>query len=200
MKTRFAIPVIILCIATTLVACGSMGSKANVDLKEYKNEVFGYSFQYPATCTFGPMPKGCKGSPPEERPQECLCFLDTENPRQVFMQAFLGAPEQGLSLATFSISSYDSPAYSIPEGVELASQLKEYFSEFYDDIPDEPNAEISGLPAMELHYSGSPMGTSSREIYFIKNGRLVQISMLGVEVEENLALYEQILSSFSFDE
>jgi hypothetical protein len=200
MKTRFVVPVIILGIAATLVAFGSMRSKASVDVNEYKNEVFGYSFQYPSACTFGPMPKYCKQSPPEERPQECLCFLDAENPKQVFMEAFLGDPEQGLSLATFSISSYDSPAYSIPEGVELVSQLKEYFSEMYGDIPDEPNAEIGGLPAVELYYSGSPMGTSSREIYFIKDGRLVQISMLTVEVKENLALYELILSSFSFDE
>lgn len=200
MKTRFALPVIILCIAATLVACGSKGSKAKVDVNEYKNEVFGYSFQYPSTCTFGPMPTDCKQSPPEERSQECLCFLDAENPKQVFMQAFLGDPEQGLSLATFSISSYDSPAYSVPEGVDLTSQLEEYFSEGYSELPGEPNAEIGGMPAVELYSSQSPMAPSSREIYFIKGDRLVQVSMLDVEIEDNMALYDLILSSFAFDE
>jgi hypothetical protein len=177
-----------------------MGSKANVDVNEYKNEVFGYSFQYPTTCTFGPMPKYCKQSPPEERPQECLCFLDAENPKQVFMQAFLGDPERGLSLATFSISSYDSPMYSPLEGVELVSWLEENFPKGSVDLPEEPNAEIGGLPAVELYSSGSPMAPSTREIYFIKDGRLVQVSMLDVEIEENMALYDLILSSFSFDE
>lgn len=200
MKTRFSLPVIILCIAATLVACGSKGSKAKVDVNEYKNEVFGYSFHYPSTCTFGPMPTDCKQSPPEERPQECLCFLDAENPKQVFMQAFLGDPEQGLSLATFSISSYDSPAYSVPEGVDLTSQLEEYFSEGYSELPGEPNAEIGGMPAVELYSSQSPMAPSSREIYFIKGDRLVQVSMLDVEIEDNMALYDLILSSFAFDE
>lgn len=200
MKPRLVILTTLLGIAVLLAAFDFMQPKARVDVNEYVNEEFGYSFQYPSACTFGPMPKYCKQSPPEERPQECLCFLDAENPKQVFMQAFGGDLEGGLSLATFSISSYDSPMYSPPKGAELVSWLEENFPEGYVDLPEEPNAEIGGIQAVELYSPQSPMAPSYREIYFIKDSRLVQVSMLDVENEDNMALYDLILSSFSWVE
>jgi hypothetical protein len=200
MKINSIIPLAILGLTVTLVAFGFIDPKPDLDVKEYRNETFGYSFQYPTTCTFGPMPRDCKQNPPEERRQECLCFLDAEKADEVFLQAFLGDREEGLTLATFSIASYDSPAYSPPAGTELVSWLEGYFVEKYSDIPEGPNVEIGGLPAVELYSPGSPMAPSSREIYFIKDNRLVQVSMLDVENEVNMALYDLILSSFSWEE
>ena len=55
---------------------------ATADWPVYENAVLGYSFKYPSGCFFGPMPADCKGNPPEERPPECLCFLDSENPKK----------------------------------------------------------------------------------------------------------------------
>ncbi len=46
----------------------------------------------PVDCFIGRMPVYCKASPPEERPHECLCFLDGENPDQVRFNAFTGEP------------------------------------------------------------------------------------------------------------
>jgi hypothetical protein len=45
------------------------------------------------------MPANCKGNPPEERPPECLCFLDTENPNEVFMQALIAGEGEGFLMA-----------------------------------------------------------------------------------------------------
>jgi hypothetical protein len=176
-----------------------MQSKATVDVSEYKNEVFGYSLQYPSTCTFGPMPKYCKQSPPEERPQECLCHLNAEDPNRVTMQSFQGDIEQGLTFAEFSISSYETSYFTPPPSMELALWLQENYAERYNDIPDEPNTEIGGIPAIEIYSPGSSMAPSLREIYFIRENRLFTVSMIYVEEESNKALYDLILSSISFD-
>ena len=70
------------------------------DWPVYENEAFGYSFKYPSECFFGPMPADCKQSPPEERAPECLCFLDAEDPWEVYLQAFVGDPDEGIKLST----------------------------------------------------------------------------------------------------
>ncbi|MCK5318894.1 MAG: hypothetical protein KAJ55_13350, partial [Anaerolineales bacterium] len=58
-------------------------SDATEGWKTYSNDEHGYSFAYPSDCYFGPMPADCKQKPPEERRQECLCFLNGENPDEV---------------------------------------------------------------------------------------------------------------------
>jgi len=199
MKTRFVFSFIVLCIAASLVAFGCMQPKVNVDMSEYKNEKFGYSLQYPSACTFGPMPRGCKQNPPEERPQECLCFINAEEANRVFLQSYQGDIEQGFTLAEFSIASYETSFFNPPPGVELVSWLQENFAERYNDIPDEPNTEIGGIPAVAIYSPQSPMAPSLREIYFMKDNRLFQVSMLYVENEDNQALYDQLLSTFSWD-
>jgi hypothetical protein len=83
--------------------------------------------------------------------------------------------------------------------MELALWLQENYAERYNDIPDEPNTEIGGIPAIEIYSPGSSMAPSLREIYFIKDNRLFQISMLYVKEENNKGLYDLILSSISFD-
>ncbi|KPJ90428.1 MAG: hypothetical protein AMJ53_13555 [Gammaproteobacteria bacterium SG8_11] len=190
MRSRLFISISVFGIIILTIASGCLQPKATVDLSEYKNEVFGYSLQYPSTCTFGPMPKGCKQGPPKERPQECFCFLNAEDPYRVIMQSYLGDIEQGLTFAEFSIVSYEISLFDPPTGTKLASWLKENFGGMYDEIPDEPNTTIDGIPAIEIFLHRTPMAPSRLEIYFIQENRLFQISMLYVEEENKIVVKE----------
>ena len=159
--------------------CG-VTTESTQDWNTYSNDEHGYSFMYPHDCFYGPMPSDCKQKPPEERRQECLCFLNGENPDEVFLQAFLGERDQ-LTGAAFSVSHYDTPVYPPPPDTELTSWMKEGFSEMVEEIPNEPNIEISGIPAVRLHSPQSPMAPSFDEIYFIHNDVLFRINMLDVK-------------------
>ena len=178
--------------------CGGTSASTQV-WYTYLNIEHGYSFAYPSACFYGPMPADCKQKPPEERRPECLCFLNGENPDEVFMQAFLGKTDQ-LSLATFSVSHYDTPLYHPPQGKELTSWVKEGFQEMFAEIPDEPNMEINGVPAPRLHNPQSPKAPSFEEIYLIHNDVLLRISMLDVNNEDNNELYTRVLTSFILEE
>ncbi|MCJ7660427.1 MAG: hypothetical protein MUO67_14865 [Anaerolineales bacterium] len=180
-------------------SCSGTGGKPTDDWNTYKNEKYGYSFMYPPDCFYGPMPSDCKEKPPEERRAECLCFLDGENPDNVFMQAFLGDGDQ-LSLAGFTVSHHDSPVFNPPQGTELISWIKENYSEMFEDIPDEANMDIGGIPAVKILSLQSPMAPSFEEIYYLQNDILFRINMLDVDNEDNKELYDQILSTFSLDE
>jgi hypothetical protein len=160
----------------------------------YTNEKHGYSFQYPADCFYGPMPAGCKKKPPEERPPECLCFLNGENPDEVFLQALVGEAE-GFRGVAFSISHYETPVYNPPPDTELIEWLREQFSGMPQDIPDEPNTEIDGIPAVSVYSPRSPMAPSCEEIYFTVDNKLFRINMLDVDNKDNKALYDQMLST-----
>jgi len=112
MYKKFSLLVIAVLISAIITsACGQSRSQPTGEWKTYTNEVNGYSFNYPADCTFGQMPANCKEKPPEERPPECLCLLHNQNPDQVFLQAFLGDVEN-LILAGFHVSHYDSLVYN----------------------------------------------------------------------------------------
>jgi hypothetical protein len=193
--------IIITLLITTMVvsACGQSVSQPTGDWKTYTNEVNGYSFNYPADCTFGQMPVNCKEKPPEERPPECLCFLDNQNPDQVFLQAFLGDVEN-LTLAGFNVSHYDSPVYDPPPGAELITWLKEGFSELHDEIPGEPNMELDGVEAVKISTPKSPMAPSYDDIYIILNGKLFNIKFLDPDNSESKELYDQMLSTFRIDQ
>ena len=192
---------ILFIILLTILFIGCTGSTSNItsDWNLYQNEELDYSFKYPSDCTFGPMPANCKQSPPEERPPECLCFLNTENPNEVFMQAYLGQVEDGLTLATYSVAHYDSPAFNPPEGVDLISWLNSEFS-YAGEIPAEPNMTISGIPAARVYNPGSQQSPSLEEIYILRDGILIRISMLDIDFEDNRDFYENILSTFQFSE
>ena len=144
------------------------------------------------------MPGNCKQSPPEERAPECLCFLDAENPNEVFMQAFLGDPDEGLRLATYQVVHYDSAAFDPPVGVDLIPWLNDQFSYPPGSIPSEPNFIIDDVPAAWVSIAGGRGATSSDEVYFIWNDKLVKILMLDMEADQLRELYEQILSTFEF--
>jgi hypothetical protein len=99
-----------------------------------------------------------------------------------------------------SVSHYDTPVYHPPEGTELTDWVKAHFTELFAEIPDEPNMEINGAPALRLNSPQSPMTPSFEEIYFIHNGVLLRISMLDVDNEDNKQLYTQVLASFILEE
>lgn len=189
----------------TLILCGMFVSGCGVATEStgnwnmYENEKHGYSFMYPSDCYYGPMPSDCKQKPPEERLPECLCFLNGENPDQVSMEKLI-VGEDVVTGAVFNIHHYDTPMYNPPPGTELTSWLKEALSGLSEDIPNEPNMEISGIPAVRIYSPQSPMAPSYEEIYYIKNDMLFRINMLNVEDEDNKALYDQMLSTFRFEE
>ncbi len=160
------------------------------DWKTYTNERYGYSLRYPLDCTFGPMPEGCKEKPPEERPPECLCFLDTEDPDQVRLEAFTGEKDD-LKGASFGVSRL---AFDLPAEVDLIEFIKEKFSS-YGEIPDEPNAEVGGIPAVRLYTPRSPMAFSWEVVFFIKDGKLLEIKMHDVDEPANRELYDRVSSA-----
>jgi hypothetical protein len=170
------------------------------DWPEYKNTDLGYSFKYPAGCFFGPMGAGCKQNPPEERPPECLCFLNTEDPYVVGMQSFVGDPAEGLIMVSFYVMHHDAEAFNPPEGEDWVKWLKETWSYLSDEMPDEVNLTFGGLPAVRIHTPGGGGGSSADNIFVVKDGKLIQISMINVDVEEQLEFYEQILATFQFSE
>ena len=170
------------------------------DWLEYFNAELGYSFKYPAGCSFGPMAADCKQSPPEERPLECLCFLNAEDPYVVGMQAFLGNPAEGLTLVTLSVAQHGTSAFNPPEGEEWVSWLNEKWSFLSEDMPDEPNLNLGGLPAARIYEPGSPQAYPAEHIFVLKEGKLIHIYMIDVDVEEHREFYESVLASFQFSD
>ncbi len=176
------------------ISCGKIGEiDETVNWNSYKNEKYGYSLKYPIDCSYGPLAGSCKQSPPEERPLECRCFLNGEDPDVVGMQAFIGT-KSDLTLATISISHHSTDVYNPPADVELIDWLKEKFS--YLDIPDEINMELDEVPAVKVYTPQSPGAYSQENIYFIKDNKLFDIYMVDVDNEDNRELYDKIIKSF----
>jgi len=171
---------------------------ATEDWSVYINEKYGYSLKYPHPCLYGPLPGYCKQSPPEERPQECRCYFNAEDPNEVSLGTYTGT-KSDLTGAFFNVfHSIYVDYYSPPAGTDLVSWIKEYYS-YYEDIPDEINTEIDGIPAVKVYTPFSGMAWSQEDIYFIKNDKVFQISMLNVDDEGNRELYDKILYTFSFE-
>lgn len=173
--------------------------ESTADWHTYQNEKYGYSFMYPTDCYFGQMPIDCKEKPPEERRAACLCFLDSTNPDRVFLQAFLGDDNER-SLAQFIVSHYESFVFNPPKGTDLASWIKKNFSEMFEDIPDEPNMDLSGIPAVKVIHPRSPQSPGFENIYYLHNDILFQIQLLSVDNEDNIEVYDQMLATFRHGE
>lgn len=170
------------------------------DWSEYVNAELGYVFKYPAGCSFGPTAADCGENPPEERSAACLCSLDAENPNEVRTQSLLGNEEEGFTLATFYVLHYDIPEFTPPEGEELSSWLISQHHVLPEDMPDEPNLVIDGLPAVRVYYPNFQQAIAAEEIFVIRDGKLIVIRMINVDVEEHRELYENILTTLRFSD
>jgi len=179
--------------------CKGTTDQPTDDWQIYRNEKYGYSFKYPPDCFYGPMPGDCKQKPPEERRPECLCFLNGENPDVVTLEITIIEADTVTSFP-FHIDHYDTPFYNPPPGIDLNTWIKDTYYSYIEDIPDEQNMEIGGIPAVKFYTPRSPMAPSQEEIFFIKEDILFRIYMIDVENENNRELYDQLLSSFSFEE
>ena len=162
----------------------------------YTNQTYNYSLNYPDPCLLGPLPGYCKQDPPDQRPAECLCFLNGANPDEMIMQTYTG-PQNDLTLATFSISHLSTPAYNPPAGTDLITWLNANFS--YQDIPPATNTQVDGIPAAQAYTPQSPGAYSQKDIYFLQNDLLFHISLLDVDNQANQDLYDHILSSLEFN-
>jgi hypothetical protein len=170
------------------------------DWPEYVNTELGYAFKYPAGCSLGPLAADCGEIPPEERSAECLCSLETRRSSSedvVLLQSLLGNAEEGFTLATFQVLHYDTPEFNPPEGEELSSWLTSQHFVLPEDMPDEPNMVIDGLPAVRV-YNHDFRQEFSEEIFVISKGRLITIRIVYVDVEEHRELYENILTTLRF--
>lgn len=165
--------------------------------KTFTNEKYGYSFDVPPSCYEGALPGTCKQSPPEERPEECLCFVNGADPNSVMFQDFTITSEE-VSLATFLVITSDTAAFSPPEGADLISHMQLEFSERYPEIPNEANMELGGFPALRISTAGSPGVADYQEIFFIKENKLFKISLIDTLIESNMKIYDRILASFAF--
>jgi len=197
MKKRLLFLIMVFAIPISIGAFRVIQPKAASNLIEYHNDEIGYSFQYPASCTFGPMPGECKQNPPEEMPQECLCFLNAEDPNNVFLQTFQD-DGHSLTLSSLTIAHSKAPVFNPPPETELVPWLKGNFSEIYNEIPEKPNATLDGVQTVEIKMPPTPSTYSHQNIFLIKDNKLFCITLLNPNNKGNQALYEQILSSFSW--
>ena len=172
------------------------------DWPEYVNTELGYAFKYPAGCSLGRLAASCGEIPPEERSAECLCSLEPRRSSSedvVLVQSLLGNAEEVFTLATFQILHYDTPEFNPPEGEELSSWLTSQHHVLPEDMPDDPNMVIDGLPAVRVYYDDVRQ-EFSEVIYVIRNGRLINIRMIYVDVEEHRELYENMLTTLRFSD
>jgi hypothetical protein len=201
MKLRLSILVSIFCILALIITFETAQYMAAPRWKTYENNTFGYSFEYPAYCNIGPLPGECKQNPPEELSADCLCYLNGEDPDNVYLQTFQGDTSQGLTLSSISIrTSETSPAFNPPAGTDLVSWIQEYFSQIYVVVPEKPNIAIDGIPAVLVKVPPTPSTHSYEDILFINHDRLFVITMLNFYDKGNQDLYSHMLSTISWDE
>ena len=189
---------VVMVMAFALAGCQAGEAAATRDWELYENHALGYSVKYPKDCTFGPMPSGCKGYPPEERPPECLCFLNATNPNEVFLQMFVKNEVGELNLASFSVVQFDPNAHSPADGTDVAAYVEENFPELPGEVPAESNAEIGGVAAARVYNPGSPQALSYEQIYFIRDGKLFVIMLGDGDREEIREFYETLLGTLGF--
>lgn len=164
--------------------------------KIYANTEYNYSFEIPEDCVLGALPAECKAVPPEMRPEECLCFLNSQDLDNILFQTYTGQDPQ-LTLATMNVTHYGSELYNPPEGAELVPWVTNRFA--HEDIPQDTNYEIAGVPALKLYSPGGQGTYSSENYYFITNGMLFNISLVDVDDENNRELYDHMIESFTFN-
>ncbi len=128
-----------------------------------------------------------------------MCYFNAENPDDVSLGTYTGTKSDLTGASFIVFHSIYVDRYSPPAGTDLVSWIKENFPH-YDDIPDEINMEIDGIPALRVYTPFSGMAWSQEDIYFIRNDKVFQISMLDVDNKDNKELYTKMLFTFRFIE
>ncbi len=213
-QSGFALPIAIL-IVVIVITAGGVGYyfyktsqkqiDETVDWKTYTNGKYGYSFKYPPECKYGSWSL-------EGRPTGQFCFLSVKDPDDVLLELRYVAEKDKLVDAAFSVrhcsDSWDeeadspcSPAdfliHNPPPNTKLINWFKENFKGLNGDIPDKPNFEIDGIPAVKV-LNEFPLDPPNERIFFIKDDKLFDITLWYVDSESNRKLYNQILSTFKF--
>jgi hypothetical protein len=195
MSKKINILVLIL-VLIVIASCSSAGEQGGEPMKTIAVEEFDFSFMVSEACFEGPLPGDCKQHPPEERPEECLCFVDTTNPQMVNYQKF-DLTGENTRMASISIISPDTPAFSPGEDDDLVQFIKQEWSYLdLEDLPETPNLDLDGVPAVSLLIPPTQGGAASQEVFFIKDARLFNISMLSNLDPVNAQLYEDFLDTF----
>ena len=171
------------------------------DWKTYVNEKYQYSFKYPLECYLGPLPGWCKTILPEERPSECLCRLNETNEDYILLQGDIS----GKGWPHIEIHHHDTSLHNPPVGIDIITWLKEK-SPYRDDVPEEVNFEMGGIPAVKVHIPGVISDQSEtvgqaysvNVIYFLRDEKLFLIRMLDVDSEGGKEFYNLFLPTFRF--
>lgn len=201
MKQNASLYLLIILLMTVMLAgCEGLESNNTSDWETYQNHASGYSIKYPSDCTFGELPPHCKEKPPEKRTPECLCFLNSYNSNEVFMQNIIENPDGMFSVAGLSIVQFHPSTYSPDEDTSLTQFLEENFPDLAELIPQNPNYEIAGIPAVRVDTPGSEQFYSYAEIFLIHDGKLFLISIGDVDNDSNKQFYETVLDSIEFSE
>jgi hypothetical protein len=199
MKWKHYLFILILIAAVILTSsCSAASADTRIVFLTYENQKYGYSFDYPPDCTYGPLPADCKNAPPEEQRDGCLCFLNPEDPERVLMQNFQTDGDQ-LVMAEFSVAHLNTPTDSLPDEIGLMDWLAENFPDKWERAEAE-QIKLDGNTAVSVLSPQSDMAPALQEIYFIYHNGLFQVSLLNPNVEINNTLYESILTSFRFDQ
>jgi len=103
-----------------------------------------------------------------------------------------------LTLATFSLNHFDTPAYNPPPGTDLVTWVQSEWGFTGGEIPPAPNFTLDGVPAVLVYIPGSPQAFASNEIYVIHDDLLLRFSMVDVDVAVHQELYDNILASFEW--
>jgi putative hemolysin len=140
--------------------------------KVYRNEVMGFSFQYPA---------------------DAAIMLD-DNGYTVYVN---GPVVDNNSWPVFMISyPSDRADYRVPADVGLQQWLIDH--NLYVDEP-QPDVIIAGTTAVHTRFPRGQQAFANDRFYFVHNGQMFVITILHTGDKEDWELYNLFLQSFAFD-
>jgi putative hemolysin len=138
--------------------------------RTYRNELLGYSFQYPADAE----------------------IIIADNPLKSLI---ISGP--GMGNDTWGISHpSDREEYRPPEGVDLLQWLTDHYLLGERRMPD---TQIAGTPAIHFRHERSPQSPAGDRYYFAKAGQLYMVLIEHSPDEEDWDLNNRFLQSIQFD-
>jgi putative hemolysin len=135
----------------------------------YRNELLGYSFQYPADAE----------------------IIIADEPLKSLL---ISGP--GMGNETWGISHpSDREEYRPPEGVDLSQWLTDHYLVGEQRMPD---TQIAGTPAIHFRHERSPQSPADDRYYFAQSGQLYMV-LIGHGEAEDWELNNRFLQSIQFD-